>query len=234
MEKVLLVEDDPNYIEAISYALERAGYQVLRAENGPRALELANAHQPDLVVLDLGLPGMDGLDVCAVLRCRSEVPILVLTARDREEDLLQAFSLGADDYLTKPVRHREMLARVRALLRRSKAGRREENSLEVSRLRIDPERHQAFFEEELLPLTPTEFRLLTMLVRGQGKVFNCRTLLREALGYDTSEAAARETIRVHLWRLRNKIGCTADDPEYIHNVRGIGYTIRGPDPNGTP
>ncbi|MGC8875211.1 MAG: response regulator transcription factor [Chloroflexia bacterium] len=231
MEQVLLVEDDPVQADAIAYALEREGYQVIQAGTGLEALRQAKAQPIDLVILDLGLPGLDGFEVCRWLRQTSSVPILVLTARDAEEDLLRAFSLGADDYLTKPFRYREMLARLRALLRRSKGlGALDTGQHRVGRLWIDLEAHQATLDGQLLPLTPAEFRMLARLVQERGHVLSCRTLLRDALGYDASEAEAREIVRVHIWRLRNKMGCTPADPEYIHNVRGIGYMIHSPLP----
>ncbi len=226
MERVLLVEDDLVQADAIAYALEREGYGVIRAETGPEALRRAKEHPIDLVILDLGLPGLDGFEVCRWLRQTSSVPILVLTARDAEEDLLRAFSLGADDYLTKPFRYREMLARLRALLRHSKRmSPPEEGHYQLGRLKLNLEGHEASLDDRLLPLTPAEFRILVRLVQERGHVLSCRTLLQDALGYDASEAEAREIVRVHIWRLRNKMGCTPADPEYIHNVRGIGYTI---------
>ncbi len=229
MEQVLLVEDDPVQADAIAYALEREGYRVVLAESGPEALRRAKECPIDLVILDLGLPGLDGFEVCRWLRETSSVPILVLTARDAEEDLLRAFSLGADDYLTKPFRYREMLARLRALLRRSKGTSASEVGLQrLGRLTLDLEAHEATLNGQVLPLTLAEFRMLARLVQDRGRILSCRTLLQDALGYDASEAEAREIVRVHIWRLRNKMGCSPDDPEYIHNVRGIGYMIHAP------
>jgi DNA-binding response OmpR family regulator len=228
MELVLLVEDNLAQADAIAYALEKEGYRVARAETGTNALEQAVQTPPDIVVLDLGLPELDGLEVCRSLRQCSMVPILVLTARDSEEDLLKAFALGADDYLTKPFRYREMIARVHALLRRSKGQIAQEDRLQIGRLNVDLESHQVLFGNEPLPLTPAEFRLLTLLIREQGRVLSCRTLLQHGLGYDATEAEAREIVRVHIWRVRNKMGCTPEDCEYVHNVRGIGYMIHEP------
>lgn len=229
MEQVLLVEDDPVQADGIAYALEREGYRVVRAETGPEALRRAKECPIDLVILDLGLPGLDGFEVCRWLRQTSSVPILVLTARDAEEDLLRAFSLGADDYLTKPFRYREMLARLRALLRRSKGTFSPEGGQQrLGRLRLDLEACEATLDGQLLPLTLAEFRMLARLVEECGHILSCRTLLQDALGYDASEAEAREIVRVHIWRIRNKMGCSPDDPEYIHNVRGVGYMIHAP------
>lgn len=228
MEHVLVVEDNPAQREAIAYALEKEGYSVSRAETGPGALEAARRQHPDAVVLDLGLPELDGFSVCQALRRDSAVPILVLTARDGEEDLLRAFALGADDYLTKPFRYRELLARIKALLRRSRGGAivPEEGRLQVGRLTVDLNTHAAQLNGTTLPLTLAEFRLLAALVQNHGRVLNCRTLLQYALEYDAPEPDAREIVRVHIWRLRNKMGCQVGDEAYIENVRGIGYMIR--------
>lgn len=228
MELVLVVEDNPAQREAVAYALEKEGYHVLRAENGPEALELARKSPPDAVVLDLGLPGLDGFQVCQSLRRGSSTPILVLTARDGENDLLRAFDLGADDYLTKPFRYREMLARVRALLRRRKSAGLvpEEGRLEVGHLALDMDTYQATRAGVSLALTPAEFRILACLVQNRGHVVPCRAMLQYAQEYDAEEAVAREIVRVHIWRLRNKVGCAPGDDDYIQNVRGIGYMIR--------
>jgi two-component system response regulator RegX3 len=231
MEQVLLVEDNQAQADAIAYALEKEGYRVVRAETGSEALGRAKRSSPDIVILDLNLPGVDGFEVCRFLRQRSNVPILVLTARDAESDLLHAFELGADDYLTKPFRYREMLARVRALLRRGRGFLSvEEGRIGLGQLRIDLNGHQATLRDQPLALTRAEFRVLAQLVEQCGHVLSCRDLLQHSLGYDASEAEAREIMRVHIWRLRNKMACTPDDAEYIHNIRGIGYMIYEPSP----
>jgi DNA-binding response OmpR family regulator len=227
MEQVLLVEDNLAQADAIAFALEKDGFQVVRAETGLAALEQARKNIPDVVVLDLGLPGLDGFEVCQALRRDSVVPILILTARDAEDDLLRAFSLGADDYLTKPFRYREMVARVRALLRRSRTNvRQEEGRLQVGRLELDLDTHQAALQGQALCLTPAEFRMLDFLIQNRGHVLSCRALLQYAVEYDAAEEEAREIVRVHIWRLRGKMGCAPDDMEYIQNIRGIGYMIR--------
>ena len=202
--KVLVVDDEPKIVEMVRLYLERDGHRVIVARDGPLALEAFRRDRPDLVVLDLMLPGVDGLEICRTIRRESEVPIVMLTARAEEVDKLVGLELGADDYLTKPFSPRELAARVRAVLGRS-APRRpvETERLTVGSLVIDGRRHEASCNGERLALTPTEFKLLSCLAREPGRVYSRAQLLDQALG--ESYEAYERTVDAHIKNLRYQL-----------------------------
>jgi DNA-binding response OmpR family regulator len=215
MTRVLLAEDDPAISEPLARALRREGYEVDVRADGRAALEGVNEN-PDLVVLDLGLPYIDGLEVCRRIRADNRtVPVLILTARADEVDLVVGLDAGADDYVTKPFRLAELLARVRALLRRQSTDAGD------AVVRIDPEGRRAFFNEEALHLTAKEFDLLRVLVREQGKVVSREQLMREI--WDTVWFGSTKTLDMHISVLRRKLGDDASQPRYIATVRGVGF-----------
>ncbi|ACZ43749.1 two component transcriptional regulator, winged helix family [Thermobaculum terrenum ATCC BAA-798] len=233
MTTVLLVEDESTLLTTIAYNLRREGYKVLTAENGKRALELAEEN-PDIVVLDILLPEIDGLEVCRRLRQRSSVPIIMLTAKTDEVDRIVGLELGADDYLTKPFSMRELLARIKALLRRrslimaeisSQQQESRRQKLVSGDLEIDPAMHQVKRGGKVIQLTPREFDLLTFLVMNKGIVFSAERLLEEVWGYD--EALDVRTVPVHIRNLREKIEDDPSDPKRIETVRGVGYRFSG-------
>jgi DNA-binding response OmpR family regulator len=218
MTRVLLAEDDQAISEPLARALRREGYDVEVCEDGPGALESATSSPVDLVVLDLGLPGMDGLEVCRRLRKEgSGVPVLVLTARADEVDTVVGLDAGADDYVTKPFRLAELLARVRALLRRGAV----EVALGVHGVRIDVDSHRAWIDEVELTLTAKEFDLLRVLVREHGKVVTREQLMREV--WDTAWWGSTKTLDMHVSWLRKKLGDDAANPRFITTVRGVGF-----------
>jgi DNA-binding response OmpR family regulator len=220
--KILVVDDDKKTVELIRLYLEKDGYRVLTAYDGRAALELARAKSPDLMILDLMLPQVDGLDLCQTLRAESEMPILMLTARVTEEDKLIGLDSGADDYVTKPFSPRELLARVRAILRRTASpANTGPSQIRAGDLYLDTVRHEARLRGELLTLTPKEFRLLVTLAREPGKVFTRLDLVEQAFG-PTYEGLER-TIDVHLMNLRRKIEPDPARPVYIQTVYGVGY-----------
>ena len=221
--RILVVDDDPKIVKVVQAYLEKDGYQVLTAADGLRALELARQREPDLMVLDLMLPGMDGLDVCRVLRGEgNKVPVIMLTARTTEEDRLTGLELGADDYVTKPFGPRELLARIRAVLRRvneQAAGTPQE--LRCGSLVLDPTRHEVRVDGETVPLTPTEFKLLTTLMAEPGKVFTRFELLDRVFGFDYE--GLERTVDVHIMNLRRKVEPDPVKPTYVQTVYGVGY-----------
>ena len=218
MTKVLLAEDDLAISEPLARALQREGYSVLVRNDGTSALSEAMGGDVSLVVLDLGLPDMDGLEVCRRLRAgRNSVPVLILTARTDEIDLVVGLDAGADDYVAKPFRLAELLARVRALLRRNPADAAPSNEL----VRIDPEGRRAWFKDEELQLTAKEFDLLRVLVREQGKVVSREQLMREI--WETAWFGSTKTLDMHISVLRRKLGDDAAQPRYIATVRGVGF-----------
>jgi DNA-binding response OmpR family regulator len=224
---ILLVDDEDSVQKLLSYPLERDGFRVLAAKDGEEALAKFSSEPVDLVVLDLMLPKLDGLEVCKRLRAQSTVPIIMLTARDDELDKVLGLELGADDYITKPFSIREFRSRVRALLRRASLpalDRRDSETIEADGLVVDPSRRTVEVRGEAVQLTYVEFELLRTLAANPGRVFSRRQLL-EALWGDSAYREPR-TIDVHVRHLREKLERDASEPEFILTVRGAGYRFR--------
>lgn len=224
-EKVLIVDDEPTIVEFVRINLEKAGFQVLSAGDGETALELAASEQPDVIVLDIMLPGKDGFEVCRELRRTTAVPIIMLTARDDDIDKILGLELGADDYLTKPFNPRELVARIKAILRR--VDRSHKNNSKVitrGRIQLDLDRHQVLAGGKLVDLTPKEFELLELLMKSPGRVFSREILLERLWGYDFFGDS--KTIDVHIRRLREKVEEDPSSPTHILTVWGIGYKFR--------
>jgi two-component system alkaline phosphatase synthesis response regulator PhoP len=222
--KILVVDDNPKIVDLVRLYLEKDGYRVLVAYDGLEALELARQKRPDLIVLDLLLPGMDGLDVCRILQAESEVPIIMLTAKTTEEDKLVGLELGADDYVTKPFSPRELVARVRTVLRRvSKESPQGPAELRFADLVIDRRSHEVRVRGELVPLTPTEFKLLEVLASEPGRAFTRLELLDRVFGYDFE--GFERTVDVHVKNLRKKVEPDPKQPTYVQTVYGVGYKL---------
>jgi DNA-binding response OmpR family regulator len=230
--KVLLVEDDQSLAESLRYNLIREGYSVTWSADGEDAVAQAKVKDPDLVILDLMLPKLDGFEVCRRIRRERNVPILVLSARDDELDKVVGLELGADDYVTKPFGLKELMARVRAMLRRSEiaaseqqAGDADRKTLTAGNLTVDVERHQVTRGDQQINLTPKEFELLVYLMRNRGIVVTRDVLLDKIWGYEF--AGDTRTIDVHVRWLRSKIEETPNQPTRIVTVRGLGYKFEG-------
>ncbi|TMB49843.1 MAG: response regulator transcription factor [Chloroflexi bacterium] len=237
MATVLLVDDDPKIRELLRLYVERDGHRTLDAANGEVAVTTALRARPDLVVLDVMLPGLDGFEVAHRIRAASDVPILMLTARSGDSDKVVGLDVGADDYVVKPFSPRELMARIRALLRRRRLdAQRDEAVLEADGLQVDPNAVEVRLDGATLGLTPFEFRLLIGLMRRPGRVFSRDDLIDAIHGHDDPGIIDR-TIDVHMGRLRRKLGDDATDPRFIGTVRTIGYKFIPPvekrDPSGT-
>ncbi|NTW28136.1 MAG: response regulator transcription factor [Coriobacteriia bacterium] len=220
--RILLVEDEKTIRSAVAAYLEREGYWVTPAEDGEAALEAFGKYRFDLVVLDLMLPKVSGEVVCRTIRDVSDTPIIMLTAKGEEEDRIAGLELGADDYLVKPFSPRELVARVRALLRRAHAeSEPQRDRLVFGDLEIDVSGHKALLSGEELDLTASEFKLLTTLSRYPGRVYSRMELVEKVLGYDFE--GYERTIDSHVKNLRAKLGDDSRDPTYIHTVHGVGY-----------
>ena len=219
-KRVLVVDDDVKTVDLVKLYLNRDGYRILTAYDGIEALRLAREKHPDLIVLDLMLPGIDGFQICRTLRDESDVPIIMLTARTTDQDKLAGLDLGADDYVTKPFSPRELAARIRAVLRRLPG---ERGPAEVIRgdLTIDFVKHKASLAGRSLNLTESEFKLLGVLALEPGRVFSRAQLIERALGYDFE--GFDRTIDVHIRNLRRKLEPDTNHPRYIKTVYGVGY-----------
>jgi DNA-binding response OmpR family regulator len=226
--KILVVEDDRNLLDTLKYNLRREGYNAVTAMDGAEALDVARREKPDLIILDIMLPKLNGFEVCRILRKEMTIPILMLTAKDEEIDKIVGLEIGADDYMTKPFSMRELLARVGAVLRRTEMAVQSaggERVLRVGDLEIDIARHQASLKGTALELSPKEFDLLVFLARNKGFVFGRDQLLEKVWGYDF--AGDTRTVDVHIRWLRQKIERDPAKPEHLVTIRGGGYKLEG-------
>lgn len=228
--RILVVDDERPIAEILKYNLEKEGFEVILAYDGEEALRRLEQDEPDLILLDIMLPKKDGFDVCREIRAQREIPIIMLTAKESETDKVLGLELGADDYVTKPFSTREVMARVKAALRRtrtfSKKGVREQRH--HGALVVDPETMQVFNHGRPVELTPKEFYLLSVLIRRPGHVFNRQQLLNQVWGYDYF--GDERTVDVTIRRLREKLELNPAEPEYIHTKRGVGYYFRQKEP----
>lgn len=223
---ILIVEDEPTLVSTLRYSLEREGYRVATAENGEQGVDVARAERPDLILLDLMLPGLDGLDVCRILRREMQMPILMLTAKDDEVDKVVGLEIGADDYVTKPFGMRELMARVRALLRRAEtSGDKDKQLLSAGDVQIDMTARKALRDGTEIVLKPREYDLLAFLLQNKGKAFTRDQILHQVWGYDY--AGDTRTVDVHVRWLREKIEREPSKPTRIITVRGTGYRFEG-------
>jgi DNA-binding response OmpR family regulator len=228
-DKILVVEDDTNLLETVKYNLRKDGYEIITATDGEQAVNAARREKPDLIILDIMLPKMNGFEVCRILRKEMNVPILMLTAKDDETDKVVGLEIGADDYMTKPFSMRELMARVRAMLRRSKMVATSSPAtlplIKIGVLELDIARHLASLSGVALELSPKEFDLLAFLAKNKGLVFNREQLLEKVWGYNF--AGDTRTVDVHIRWLRQKIETDAGHPRYLVTVRGTGYKLEG-------
>ncbi len=222
-KKVLVVDDEPQIVKVVKAYLEKSGFQVATATDGPGALTAFEREKPGFIILDLNLPGMDGLDVCRSIRRQSDVPILMLTARVEEMDKLIGLEIGADDYVIKPFSPREVVARVRTILRRSSAGPAQKEILQSGDLEINLEDHTVKVAGRPVELTPTEFEILVVLARQPKRVFSRLQIMEQAQG--SAFEGYERTIDAHIKNIRLKIEPNPKKPVYIHTVFGVGYKL---------
>jgi DNA-binding response OmpR family regulator len=228
-DKILIVEDDRNLLDTLKYNLREEGYQVVTAVDGAEALDVARREKPDLIILDIMLPKINGFEVCRILRKEMIVPILMLTAKAEETDKVVGLEIGADDYMTKPFSLRELLARTRAMLRRAKMLEAQSEPaktlLKVGDIEVDVARHRASRGATALELTPKEFDLLAFLAKNKGFVFSRDQLLEKVWDYDF--AGDTRTVDVHVRWLREKIEDNPNEPKLLITIRGMGYKLEG-------
>lgn len=230
LQRILVVEDDKNTANLVATYLQKEGFAVLVENNGATGLQVARSEKPNLVILDLMLPTIDGLEICRRLRNESNIPILMLTAREEEIDRVLGFSLGADDYVVKPFSPRELVERVKAILRRTQpASVSAPQVLKIGLLQLDPEKHKVTQGKKVINLTTSEYKLLYTLMASPGRVFSRTELLRKF--YEQEEAVIERVIDVHINKLRQKIEVDPSNPTIIETVRGFGYCFADNGPN---
>ena len=222
-KKILVVDDEKKIVDIVKAYLEREGYKVVVAYDGRLALHMARTQSPDLIVLDLMLPEVSGWDVCRTLRTESNVPIIMLTARDDDSDKIVGLELGADDYVVKPFNPKELMSRVRAVLRRAEGAAAKTKRIEIAGLIIDLEKHEVRRGDELLELTSTEFELLRVLAEAPGRVYSRMQLLDKVQG--SAYEGYERTVDSHIKNLRKKVETDPDRPRFIITVRGVGYKL---------
>jgi DNA-binding response OmpR family regulator len=227
--QILIVDDEPSIVELLAYNLKQAHYEVLIARDGEEALALACRRQPDLIILDLMLPRLDGLEVCRALRRERDVPIIMLTARDAEVDRVVGLELGADDYVVKPFSVRELMARVKSVLRRAAQAGREgsTDAIRAGALTLDLSRHEAWWEDVGVDLTALEFKLLGVLAEHPGQVLSREQLVQQVWGYDYY--GDLRVVDAAVKRLRRKLRQVAPEHELLGTVRGVGYKLIVPE-----
>ena len=223
MTRILVVDDEPTIRESVGYALQREGFDVSSARDGTEALRLARSEAPDVVVLDVMLPGLSGREVCRQLRAVSDVPILMLSARGGEVDRVLGLELGADDYVTKPFSLAELVSRVRALLRRRELDRVGRDALRVGDLELDMAAHDVRVEGTRVHLTPSEFRLVALLASDPGRPFSREELVRHL--WETEYTGGERAVDAHVVNLRRKLEADPADPRRLVTVRGVGYAL---------
>ncbi|MDK7733763.1 response regulator transcription factor [Propionimicrobium lymphophilum] len=225
MTRILIIEDEESYREATSYMLQREGYEVLEAADGTSGLTEFEREGADLVLLDLMMPGMSGTEVCKKIRQQSNVPVIMVTARDSEIDKVVGLEIGADDYVTKPFSHRELVARIRAVLRRGNETELNPEVMEVGDVRMDIDRHEVTVANKQVKLALKEFELLELLLRNAGRVMTRNQLIDRVWGMDY--VGDTKTLDVHVKRLRSKIEEDPSNPVNLVTVRGLGYKYEG-------
>lgn len=225
MTRILIIEDEESYRDALAFMLQKEGFDVAAAADGVEGLAEFDKHGADLVLLDLMMPGMPGLEVCKQLRAQSNVAIVMVTARDSEVDKVVGLELGADDYVTKPFSHRELVARIRAVLRRGQEQELVPDVVEAGGVRIDVERHQVYVDGKEVRFALREFDLLELLLRNPGRVLTRGQLIDRIWGSDY--VGDTKTLDVHIKRLRSKIEHNPSKPERLITVRGLGYKYEG-------
>jgi len=232
-KRILVVDDEASIVELLKFNLQREGYEVLDAPDGETAIQLVKSDRPDLVILDVMLPGIDGIDTCQAIRRESNVPIIMLTAKSEEFDTVLGLSVGTDDYMAKPFSTRELMARVKAILRRqaaSSATRDDgggDNLLRIGEVEIDALSFQVRAHGKLIEITPKEFELLRLLMSNAGRVLTREVILERVWGYDFP--GNTRTVDVHIRKLRQKVERDDSQPDYIQTVHGIGYRFKPAD-----
>ena len=226
-QTILIIEDEPQLVGILEYLLRDEGYSVETAYNGEDALKLMKKVRPDLVILDIMLPKMDGFEVCNLIRKYTTIPVIILSAKDQDEDIIKGLEIGADDYITKPFNHRELILRIAKILKRINAYRVKEN-IKIGDLQINLSSRSLEIKGNRINLTPTEFNLLACLAKHKERVLSWESLLNEVWGYNDDWDGGKDLVKVNIRRLRIKIEPNMSNPVYLVNLWGMGYRLASP------
>jgi DNA-binding response OmpR family regulator len=224
--KILLADKDAEVLDVTTYALRRYGFEVIAVRDGREALRCWRESAPDLVLADLDLPGLNGFELCREIRQHSDTPVIIVSARNSDEDVVQGFQLGADDYVMKPLSHRQLAVRIRAILNRASGARGaniEGGELRAGKLRLDLESHEVIHGAQVVRLTPIEFRIFYLLMLNPGRIVSTSRLIEYVWGHNGADAA---TLKIHVSRIRQKLGMHSTASDYIASVRWVGYALK--------
>ena len=226
MINILIVEDEPQLVGILEYLLKNEGYNILKAYDGQEALKLIKINKPDLVLLDIMIPNIGGLQICSYIKKNTNIPVIILSAKKEDEDKIEGLESGAEDYITKPFNHKELILRIKNILRKHEH-LKEKKIIQVGNIKINPASREVFIENRKIELTPLEFNLLYFIAKNADKVLSWESIFSEIWGFKDWEGS-KEVVKINIYRLRRKIEKDPSNPKYLLTIRGVGYRLVDP------